>query len=203
MGQSAPAAGGDYSVEAFASDAAAVADALGLSRFVLVGHSFGGAVVSAYAGRHPDRLAGLVFADSAGDLTGTPADEVEGLRKGLAPENYTQFTDAWFDSILVGATASTRTAVMDSLHATPREVFTAATLGIYSFPLRESLAPYSGARISIASYLADNPFAIHRSIEGIPVRVINGASHWLMMDRPEEFNRLLEEFLAELSASRR
>ncbi len=198
MGQSAPAADGDYSVEAFASDVAAVADAMKFSRFVLVGHSFGGAVVCAYAGRHPDRLAGLVFADVAGDASGTPADRVEGLKRGLAPDNYVQFTDAWFDRILTGAADRTRAAVLASLHATPREVFTGATLGLYSFPLKEALARYSGPRLSIASYLAENPQVIHRSIEGIPARVIGGASHWLMMDRPEEFDRILDEFLVSL-----
>ena len=198
MGQSAPSADGDYSVEAFGADVAAVADAMKLSGFVLVGHSFGGAVTCAYAGRHPERLAGLVFADVAGDLSGTPADRIEGLKRGLAPDNYAQFTDAWFDGILAGSTDRTRAAVLASLHATPREVFTGATLGLYSFPLKDALARYSGPRLSIASYLAENPLVIHRAIEGIPARVIGGASHWLMMDRPEEFDRILDEFLATL-----
>ncbi len=198
MGQSAPASGGDYSVEAFASDVAAVADALKLSRFVLVGHSYGGPVACAYAGRHPDRLAGLVFADSAGDLMATPVDQVGALKRGLDPTSYVRFTDAWFDSILVHATDTTRAAVMASLHATPREVFTGATLGLYAFPLKASLAHYSGPRFAIASYLADNPVAIQRSIAGIPVRVVEGASHWLMMDKPTEFNRYLDEFLETL-----
>jgi pimeloyl-ACP methyl ester carboxylesterase len=200
MGKSAPAADADYSVEAFAADLAAVADAFRLSRFVLVGHSFGGAVVCAYAARHPDRPAALVFADVAGDLRGTPADQVEGLKRSLESANYFQFTDAWFNSILANATAETRAAVLASLHATPPEVFTSAALDLYSFPLREALGRFSGPRISIASYLAGNPLAIDGSGEGIPVRGIAGASHWLMMDKPLEFNRLLDEFLAGLPA---
>lgn len=198
MGQSAPAADGDYSVEAFAADVAAVADALKFSRFVLVGHSFGGAVVGAYAGCHPERLAGLVFADVAGDLSGTPGDQIEGLRRGLDPANYVPFTDAWFDTVLAGAADSTRAAVLASLHATPREVFVGATLGLYSFHLKEALARYAGPTLSVTSYLAENPLAIHRSIPRVPVRVIAGASHWLMMDKPEQFDRILDEFLAGL-----
>jgi pimeloyl-ACP methyl ester carboxylesterase len=198
MGSSAPAADGDYSVEAFASDVAAVADALALSRFVLVGHSFGGAVVCAYAGRHPERLAGLVFADVAGDLTATPSENVEALRRGLAPETYVAFTDGWFDGILKGAAPETREAVLRSLHATPREVFTGATLGLYSFRLADALARYAGPRLSIASFLAESPVAIHKTPPGIPVRIIAGASHWLMLDKPQEFDRDLDEFLAGL-----
>jgi pimeloyl-ACP methyl ester carboxylesterase len=198
MGKSAPAPGGDYSVEAFAADVAAVADSAKLARFVLVGHSFGGAVVCAYAGRFPDRVAGLVFADVAGDLSSTPPDRVEGLRRSLAAGNYAQFTDAWFGTTLTHATEATRSAVMASLHATPPEVFTKASLALYSFHLDEALARFSGPKISIASYLAENPLAIHRTVPGIPVRVISDASHWLMMDKPAEFDRDLEEFLAGL-----
>jgi pimeloyl-ACP methyl ester carboxylesterase len=198
MGRSALPADGDYSVEGFAQDVAAVADALGFQQFVLVGHSFGGAVVAAYAGSHPDRLAGLVFADSAGDLRATPREEIEKLRAGLATESYERFTEAWFSAILARATDRTRTEVLRSLRATPREVFVGATMGLYDFPFADSFARYSGPRLSIASFLADNPLAVHRSTPGLPIREIRGASHWLMMDRPDEFNRILDEFLMDL-----
>ncbi len=195
MGQSAPPASHDYSVEAAAEDVAAVADALGLARFVLVGHSFGGAVIGAYAGKHPDRLAGLVLADAPGDLSDTPPEQLEVFREGFLPDNYEKFTQDWFSSILVHATEETKTAVLRSLRATPREVVIGATFSLFAYRAKTALARYPGPRLSIASYLADSPLAIHRSLEGIPVRVIRGVSHWLMMDRPEEFNRLLEEFL--------
>src|SRR5512136_2632690 len=47
---------GVYTVEALAADLEAVADALGLKRFVLVGHSLSGTVLSIYAGAHPGRV---------------------------------------------------------------------------------------------------------------------------------------------------
>jgi pimeloyl-ACP methyl ester carboxylesterase len=40
------------------------ADALGLDRFVLGGHSMGGTVATLFAERYPDRLAGLILVDS-------------------------------------------------------------------------------------------------------------------------------------------
>jgi pimeloyl-ACP methyl ester carboxylesterase len=194
-GESSPARNGDYSVNGFAEDVAAVADALKLERFVLVGHSFGGAVVAAYAGRHPDRLAGLVFADVAGDLRNVPPQAVDALKRGFEPANYDEFTARWFDGILAKGADATKAAVMKSLRATPREVFAAAALNLYSFDPAAALAPYKGPRLHIASFLADKPSAIHRTFPEIPVRVVPDASHWLMMDRPEEFNRLLDEFL--------
>ncbi len=196
MGESDPAGNADYSVAGFAEDVAAVADALGLERFVLVGHSYGGAVVAAYAGKHPERLAGLVFADVAGDIRNPPPAQAEALRCGLLPENYEDFTRRWFEGILVNGTDATRSIVMGSLRATRPEVFIAATNGLYIFDPAVALAAYRGPRLHIASYVADNPIAIHRGFKDMPVRVIPEASHWLMMDRPEEFNRILDDFLA-------
>ena len=55
----APGSGG-YSVESVGEDVGAVADALGIERFALVGHSFGAGVALAYAGAHPDRVSAVV-----------------------------------------------------------------------------------------------------------------------------------------------
>lgn len=198
MGESAPASGRDYSVGGFAQDVAAVADALKLDRFALVGHSYGGAVVAAYAGKHPNRLAGLVFADVAGDLRGTPPEQLERLRRNLEPATYEEFTRRWFEGILAKGSETTKSAVLKSLRATPREVFVAATTGLYSFDTAGALAPYRGPRLHIASFLAGSPAAIDREFPEIPVQTVPDASHWLMMDRPSEFNRILDEFLASL-----
>src|SRR5688500_10480985 len=51
-GRSEPPKDGDYTIAAMAGDVAAVVDALGLERFVLVGHSMGGGVALTYAGAH-------------------------------------------------------------------------------------------------------------------------------------------------------
>ncbi|HEV8118040.1 MAG TPA: alpha/beta fold hydrolase [Thermoanaerobaculia bacterium] len=198
MGGSDIAYDGDYSIDGFASDVAAAADALKLDRFVLVGHSFGGAVVAAYAGKHPDRLAGLVFADVTGDMRGTPQAQIETLMRGLQPPTYEEFTRRWFGAILAKGTDATKAAVLKSLRATPREVFVAATTGLYSFDQGAALTPYRGPRLHIASFLIGNAQAIDKAYADMPVRTISDASHWLMLDRPEEFNRILDEFLAGL-----
>ena len=199
MGGSAPPDDGEYSVESFAEDVQAAVEALGIGRFVLVGHSYGGFVVAAYAGKHPERLAGLVFADCAGDLSQTPPADLEGLRRGLEPDSYEDFTRRWFAGILSGGTDATKAAVMQSLAGTSRAAFTGATLGLYAFPMKDALARYGGPRLSIASFLFSNPVAVHKTFPGVPVEAIRGASHWLMMDCPGEFNRILDAFLARIA----
>ncbi|MFC7135047.1 MULTISPECIES: alpha/beta fold hydrolase [Salinibaculum] len=55
-----------YSVELFADDLRGLCEALGVERPVVCGLSLGGAIAQVYAARHPDRLAGLVLADTFG-----------------------------------------------------------------------------------------------------------------------------------------
>lgn len=53
----------NYYTDAYLGDLEAVADALKLDRFVLVGHSMGGTTSYCYAAKHPDRLLALVVED--------------------------------------------------------------------------------------------------------------------------------------------
>ncbi len=57
-----------YHYDAVADDLDAVCTALGIERLVLVGHSLGGRAAMRFAGRRPERLAGLVIVDAGPDL---------------------------------------------------------------------------------------------------------------------------------------
>ena len=57
-----------YDHDAAADDLEAACADLGIERLVLVGHSFGGRTAMRFAGRHPERLAGLVIVDAGPDL---------------------------------------------------------------------------------------------------------------------------------------
>ena len=53
-----------YSIELFASDLDALLDALDVDRAVICGLSMGGAIAQAFAAAHPEKVAGLVLADT-------------------------------------------------------------------------------------------------------------------------------------------
>lgn len=55
---------GDYSLEAHLTDLGAVVDALALDQFALVGMSLGGIVALDYTATNPDHVAGLVLVDT-------------------------------------------------------------------------------------------------------------------------------------------
>ncbi len=73
-GSGKPASG--YAVEELGADVVALADALGLDRFVLGGHSMGGYVALRVAAAHPERLLGLILVDTRAE-----ADSDEGRRR--------------------------------------------------------------------------------------------------------------------------
>jgi pimeloyl-ACP methyl ester carboxylesterase len=194
MGKSERPANGDYSVPAMADDVQAVADALHLKRFVLVGHSYGGAVVAQYAAKHPERVAGVIYADSAGDVK-IGAAEGEKFLDSLRKDKDV-VARSWFGPILEHATPATREAVFASVHDTPGEVLASALGGLLKINMHELVAAYPGPKYAIAASDIANSSSFHVQFPAVPVRFIAGTGHWLMMDKPAEFNRALDEFLA-------
>lgn len=63
-GSSKPPRVEDYEASRIVADVFAIADALELDRFTLVGHDWGGAIAWLAALRHPDRIARLVIANA-------------------------------------------------------------------------------------------------------------------------------------------
>ena len=61
-------AGARYDYDAHVADLEAASEALGIRRLVLIGHSLGGRIAMLFAGRHPERLAGLAIVDSGPEL---------------------------------------------------------------------------------------------------------------------------------------
>jgi pimeloyl-ACP methyl ester carboxylesterase len=65
-GESSRDAGASYNIDAQAARLAGFVQALGLRRFVLVGHSMGGAIAGVYAAAHPENVNELALVDAFG-----------------------------------------------------------------------------------------------------------------------------------------
>ena len=75
---------GPYDVVSVAADLANAMDALGWSRAVVVGHSWGGAVAATFAAEHPERTLSLVVID--GGFSSPPGgSDRAAMRKRLEP----------------------------------------------------------------------------------------------------------------------
>ena len=199
-GRSAPPAGGDYTIGAMAGDVGAVADALGLERFALVGHSLGGSVALEYAGAHSDRVTALALIDSNGDAREIPRAEVDGFFAALE-SNYAETIDRFWSNI-AGTDAAVRQRLMDDLRATPRETVLHAMRDVFRYDPNPALAAWRGPTICVVTPNNDQPFSLHRLGAGLPYRVIAGTGHWIQLERPDAVNAVLDELLATPSGAR-
>lgn len=195
-GQSETARNADYSMSAMAGDIEAVVDTLDIARFVLVGHSMGGGVALAFAGAHPERIAGLLLLDPIGDGTQMPASEVQSFLKQLDAD-YSGAIEGYWGQI-AGPDKAIRERLRNDLRATPRETVIPVFREVMQFDPHPALARYRGPVMSVVTPYNDQPFSLHRLGRGFPHRMVQGTGHWIQLDKPEEFNRLLDEFLGEI-----
>lgn len=191
MGKSEVPADGVYTIPAMAEDIHAVVNALNIDRFVLVGHSFGGAVVAAYAAAHPERVSGVVYADSAGDIKAASEQSARYL-DALRMDKH-KVVRAAYEPMLATASPQVKAAVLDSVDRTSTEAYSESMEAMRDFSVAKALARYRGSVLAIAA--TDTPHSLHAQFPAIPVRRMTGVGHWLMMEKPAEFNAILEEFL--------
>jgi pimeloyl-ACP methyl ester carboxylesterase len=191
-GQSDPPADRDFSVPALARDIAAVADALELRRFVLVGHSLGGSAAAAYAGEHPERLRGLVLVGTPGK---SPAELARHVMNGLHAD-YDKVMGSYSASLLAGAQAPVHDELEAEMRRVPREQALALVGAVFDFDPLPSLARYPGSKLIIDTPHGEGAASLRTQMPDVTRKLITGTSHWPQMDKPQEFNRLLDEYLA-------
>ena len=196
-GDSDPADDGDYTIPAFAADVAAVADELALRHFVLAGHSLGGLVAIEYASRHPERVAGLLLVDPNGDQTRIPREQMEPFLAALRNDPL-QELDSYFRQLVAHGDHDAAGWVLEDLRLTHEDAVAKSVEGAMSYSPLPALERYPGPKLSIVSDMNSMPFSLHHLLPDLPVLYMPGTGHWLMMDRPEAFNRLLDDFLSTL-----
>jgi pimeloyl-ACP methyl ester carboxylesterase len=175
-------------------------DSLGLEKFVLVGHSMGGGVALEYAGAQPNRVAGLLLLDPIGDGKQIPAAEVQAFLAGLE-SNYDSMIQGYWTQI-AGPDASIRERLLSDLRTTPRETVMKGFWEVMQFDPDSALAGYQGPKLSIVTPSNDQGFSLHRLGNGFHHRVVTGTGHWIQLDKPDAFNRMLDEFLTRVSGER-
>lgn len=208
MGRSQLADEAEMSIEAYAQDARLVIERLGLRRLVLVGHSFSGAILARLGTLLPDRVLGMLFVDTAVNAVHTPPEESAALRRELT-ERFAEAAVEWMEPMMVGCTEELKAELREGQRSSnPRGFLGGYEAGLL-FDARPHLDAFSGPRISVVAERFLHPGALHlryrrRSPTGAP-SVIKGVvmpevSHWPMLDRPAEFDQILDGLLAQVEA---
>jgi len=186
-----------WAMEALAEDVAAAVERLGLRRFVLVGHSAGGLVAAFYAARHPERVAGLLLLDPAGDTRRLPAEMIDPFIDALQGDAYSPTIDGYWRTI-AGPDAAVRERLMADLRATPRATVAGVFAALRDTDVEPALRGYRGPRLAIVTPANNGPFSLHNVDPTLPHRVIRGTAHWIQLEKPDEINLALDEFIAKV-----
>ncbi len=189
-GRSTASEGDQYAIADLASDIAAVADARGLDRFVLVGHSIGGVAAISYAGAHPDRVAGLLLVGTPGRVPMEQADQI----MSAMTSDYGETMASYWDRLLEGAKPKVRDQIKADMRHMPQDVALSLIGATFADDPVPALEAYAGPKASVTS--TDSPFDLHKQIKDLPHEQMTGTSHWVHMDKPAEFNRIMDAFLS-------
>jgi pimeloyl-ACP methyl ester carboxylesterase len=189
-GGSDPAA--EYSVEALSDDLARVVDALQLRKFWLVGHSFSGTVVTAYAARHPDRAAGIVYLDAVGDASRAPPELKEYFRTHDEGMTEARLRESYAEMLGPKAKPATREAVLNTSARMDLKAFAALRASMVAFDGLAASRAYPGPRVAIQVEGNDYPSSASR-LAGTRRIVVRDVSHWLMLDDPDATARAIQE----------
>jgi pimeloyl-ACP methyl ester carboxylesterase len=188
-----------YSMASFGEDVRAVTEAIGARRVILIGHSMGGSVIAEAARLMPGRVIGLIGVDTFENI-GYPMTHKE-LTKMLAPleKDFRRGIQAFVkqmispamepqlrDWILSDMTAASPAVALSALKSMMSQYITGEAAKIFDDIERPVISVNSD--MWPVDYEANR-----RHMAFFEAIILKGTDHFLMMDRPDAFNRALDK----------
>ena len=188
-----------YTMDYYARALDAVLHDAGLKKAVLVGHSNGTPVVRQFYRHYPDETAGLVIVDGSLRPLGTP----EEMEKFIAPfrgPDYATVAGKFIDGITTPMKdPAERAAVTSMMLRTPQRV----AVSEFEATFDPALWRPDKIEVPVLVVLAKAPFWTDDYLNFVrdlapkaQIETFDGVSHFLMLDKPEEFNQTLLAFLS-------
>jgi len=189
--------------ETYAADVRAVADALKLEKMILIGHSMGGPVVLEAAAAMKGRVLAVIGVDTLLDLEQKPDPQQTGPFLAAMRADFAATTEGFIRGMMFppGADPKLVDQIAADMAQGPAEVGIASMEGM----LKQDLAATAErAAVPIYCINADKfPTDVEagkRHAVSYEVRILPGVGHFLQIEKPAEFNRLLEETIAAITA---
>lgn len=190
----------DYTIESFGADVASVVNALGLTKVILIGHSMGGDVNLEAARRLPGKVIALVGVDTYQDFADRVPPEQRAKYVDAFTANFEGVTEKFVRSMFPAKadTALETSVASDMASESPR-------VGISAFKNMMDYDPLPALkelRIPIRCVNADlwvtNVEGNKKLAYSFDVKYMNGHGHFLLLEDPATFNKLLDETIAEI-----
>src|SRR5215472_5393097 len=177
-----------------------LASALGWDRFVVAGHSLGGAIALLTALHHADWLDGLVLVDTGARLRVDPA-LLRGAREAAAAGHAPATDRSW------GFASATPQSVVDAVQGLTAGTDPSVTYQDWiaddTFDVMSRVKDIRVPTLAVCG--ADDrltPVKYHQflaaQIAGCQMTVIEQAGHWMFWEQPEAFTRRVRAFLDSL-----
>ena len=193
----------NFTMESFGDDVAAVVNDLKLDRVILIGHSMGGNVIIDASTKLPGRVLALVGIDIYEQLVDTVFTRE--MMAQLTEPFYSDFSNS-VNGFVRGmfrpdADPALVEMVASDMSSAPKEVAMSAFENMfeYSTRLETILKTIDLPFYAVSSDLYPTNAEDNRKyVKSFDVKIMEGYGHFLMMENPEEFNRLLEETISEI-----
>jgi 3-oxoadipate enol-lactonase/4-carboxymuconolactone decarboxylase len=202
-----PTPPGPYTVDELAGDALALLDALGIERVTFVGLSLGGAVGMTLALRAPERIERLALCCTSRRFG--PSETWAERAATVRAEGVEAVADAALERWLTPeAPAGLRERLGAMLVSTPAEGYASCAEAIGGHDVRGQLGAVRAPALVVAgdgdpASPPEELEAIAEEIPGARLHVIEQARHLAVVERADEFNRLLRAFLDDGMRTRR
>ena len=197
-GQSGAPADGKFSVDLFARAVEAVRAETKADKIVLVGHSMGAPVIRQYARRYPQHVAGLVAVDGPLDMSqfggggpGPAAPPPVTGPQGLAAR------EKMIRSMFTAQTPEPlQKQILTMMLNAPEATAGGAMAAMFDPSIRaKDVTPAPALAVYAGTAQMPNVAETQKVLPNFEARQIAGTGHFLMMEKPEEFNRTLQAFL--------
>ena len=183
-------------MEGFGDAVVAAMDAARVRKAVLVGHSMGGAVMLAVARSHPERVQALVAADSTFPDAASAA-KYTGFASRLAGPQGLDTREKMVRSMFTPDTPkAVQEQVLKGMLGAPEAVAVAAMQGMFTPGFwKDDVVPLPFLEIGAgtSSWLSEG--GLRKRFPKASLVRMEGTGHFLMMEKPEEFNRILLAWL--------
>ena len=190
-----------YTMDFFASAVLAVMSDAHVDQAALVGHSMGVPVICRVYRQAPEKVAALVSVDGLlRRPQGMPGQAGEFVAQFGTPdyrEHVKQFVGSFFP---VPGTEALRDQVLSEILATPQYVMVGAMEGMFGpdqpdWDLKKVNVPVLVINARSPMWNADYESYVHSLSPQTDYRVMDGVGHWLMLEKPAEFNATLTDLL--------
>lgn len=188
----------DWTVESFAADVVSVVEALKLTKVILVGHSMGGPVSLEAARLIPDRVIGVIGVDTFQDFGETFTEEQQKQWLAGFQANFPAVTDQFVRSMFAaGADTALVERIAADMASAPPEVGIGAMKNMLRYDpapaVREIEVPIRGVN---ADKWPTNVEGNRKLAASFDVKFMPGRGHFVQLEDPATFNKLLEETIA-------